>query len=315
MNQADAVSNNTTSMPNGGISLNGGIIGALSSLANAGINAYQNYKNREFQSEQAQINRDFQLEMYQRQLDDSIDWRTHQEEYNSPKAQMQRYRDAGINPMYAVTGGNGNMVTTPMTANGSGYGANVGNPQNHRIELDPVVVAQVKLLNSQAKNYQADAALKYSQAAHQDFLNGVDNALMGVDFGGKNYHQYKAEVTAAALRYESQLQGMDFEEKKKVFLHNDYLRQFEKDFDEQELDQLKAQVAKAKSEADIQDIAKNWAKTHHWIDATTDVVGMLLSLVGLAKGTSLMPFVTNSETPYVNERNIYGNTEVHNYNN
>ena len=266
---------------------------------NMAVNAASTRSGRKWQERQMEAQQDFQREMYQRNLDDSIAWRQHNEEYNSPAAQMQRYKDAGINPMYAVTGAGGQtQVTTPMQANGSGYSR--GNPQayGHYQPLDAISMAQAKMLNAQANMYQADANKKQADADHQLFLNGIDGALAGLDFGGKSYHQAKAEVLAKALEYESQTQGMDFEEKKKVFAHNDILRNYDGQFKKEQLDELKSLVAKAKDEAEVARVAANWAQANQIIDASTDVLGVLLGFFGLARG----------RMPAVQERHYYGDS-------
>ena len=187
-----------------------------SNMLSTGLNMLDSYLGREWQEEQAEIDRDWQEQMYQRQLDDSIDWRTHQEQYNSPEAKMQRYRDAGINPMYAVTGGSGTVITQPFSANSGGFKTNT--PQaygNKQYSLDYAqIINQSKVADAQAADYQASARMKNAEAAHTEFENGVDSALQSMDFGGKSYNEFRAEVKANALKYEHEFAGLDFEDKK-----------------------------------------------------------------------------------------------------
>lgn len=67
------------------------LIAAGASVVSSGTNAYaQGRMNRK--------TRQYNKEMYERQRQDALsDWAV-QNEYNSPRAQMQRYREAGLNP-------------------------------------------------------------------------------------------------------------------------------------------------------------------------------------------------------------------------
>lgn len=54
--------------------------------------------------------------MYQRQFDDNVNFWRMQNEYNTPEQQMQRYRDAGLNPNLAYgmgNSGNAGSISTP----------------------------------------------------------------------------------------------------------------------------------------------------------------------------------------------------------
>jgi len=80
-----------------------GIGSMIGSLGSAGIQAGQNKKQRRWASDEARAayTRDRQMWM-------------DQNEYNSPKNQMARFEEAGLNPHLAVTGGDpGNATTMP----------------------------------------------------------------------------------------------------------------------------------------------------------------------------------------------------------
>lgn len=123
-------------------------------MAGSGVNAWsqssQNRTNRQFAQEQGQVaydrnmaayNLDWnnQLAQWSRQNDyDQERWNQQnaynksmwdlQNEYNSPAAQMQRYRDAGLNPalMYGTGGGNAGSIATVDMAK---HSMNAAHPQ------------------------------------------------------------------------------------------------------------------------------------------------------------------------------------------
>lgn len=82
------------------------------------FNAAENQKNRDFNAEQAQIARDFNAQESQKTRDFNSDearkqreWEKemydYQNAYNSPSAMLQRYKEAGLNPMLVGLDGQG----------------------------------------------------------------------------------------------------------------------------------------------------------------------------------------------------------------
>lgn len=82
------------------------------------FNAAENQKNRDFNAEQAQISRDFNAAESQKTRDFNSeearkqrDWEKemydYQNVYNSPSAMLQRYKEAGLNPMLVGLDGQG----------------------------------------------------------------------------------------------------------------------------------------------------------------------------------------------------------------
>ena len=122
----------------------GNIIGGIASLFGVGSSASQASKDRQFTREENQKNRDFAQSMFDQT-----------NAYNSPKAQMARYLDAGLNPalMYGSTTSGLASATSP-----SGNSANA-NPSQLPTALQNfgTWAANIDLIKSQtAKNY-ADA--------------------------------------------------------------------------------------------------------------------------------------------------------------
>ena len=90
-----------------------GIIGAVSG-------AIQNNANRHFEAEQSALQRDWNERMMDKQNAWNLEQWSREIEYNSPAAQVQRMRDAGLNPLYYGLDGNG-VTSAPSSAQALGY--------------------------------------------------------------------------------------------------------------------------------------------------------------------------------------------------
>lgn len=122
----------------------GGLIdtgaGIISTAVNAWLQTRENQKNRDFNAEQAEL-------AYQRQ----IALQDKQNAYNSPVAQMQRYKEAGLNPN--IVAGQQNLsapaASAPIAAGASGSVSALPFQTNM---LDAALAdAQIKNLNAQTK--------------------------------------------------------------------------------------------------------------------------------------------------------------------
>lgn len=279
-------------------------------------------QNRDFQADEAQKNREFQREMYDRQLDDNIAWRQHQEQYNSPEAQMSRYRDAGINPMYAVTGSGQNTVTSPMSMSG-GFGSspsggskastidsvarrtmeNNRKVQENQMQNNTLVSeAQAQALEAQANESNARAeGLRYENSGKRldSLINDELQHLkvyspLGDDMEGASYARWKAETIAQATAFRNTFDQMDFESARKKFFELPSVIEFERDLREHKRSMFEHELSQAKSAADIFAVSARWALANQWINAGTEIVGAAGSLLGTFKGTSMMPTVSRS---------------------
>lgn len=290
----------------------------------ASINAADSRAGRKWASQEAEENRDFQLKMYDRQLSDSIAWRDHAEKYNSPAAQMQRYADAGINPMYFVTGSSNNSVITNPTVGGS-FGANPPSPssgKNYQLNFmqAKALSNQTKLANADlavkdsqadankalASMYQADAREKNANAAHREFENEVDDMLRRsyIDdrkFGWSTYNELRAQVMLEAESYKSEYQGLAFDDAKAKFIHSKEVRKFELDLQKHQRKLFEQELSKAKSAAQIFAVQAKWAVANQAIGAVTDVLGAAAGLLGAAKGTAALPTYSNSRSENYSE--------------
>lgn len=107
--------------------------------------------------------------------------------YNHPAAQMQRLKASGLNPdlMYGQNAG-GAMGNSSSPAQGS-------NPipkQPFRFDLDPTMLAQIKLLHSQAYKNNMDGKVSDIKAENDEKLDFVERLIkMGLDQEQTTYLQ------------------------------------------------------------------------------------------------------------------------------
>lgn len=141
-------------------------VGALGSIAGAVAGGL-------FSANQAKKNRAFQERMYKKQVEDTINFWNMQNEYNLPSAQLQRLRDAGLNPMLMYGQGGVQNVATgspdlPSAPHGAQASAGSFNTPLEFANL-ALVNAQTKLAESQAEKNTADAKLATSQTKDVEF--------------------------------------------------------------------------------------------------------------------------------------------------
>lgn len=208
-------------------------------------------KNRKSQQQQNEADRQFQREMYDRQRADSVaDWEK-MNKYNSPQQQMQRLREAGLNPNMVYDKGADN--TAVMIRSASPGTGNQPAPQ-YSDSLSPAMVSglnafseyqKVKQSQAQTDNLNklngliaADIALKQSQKEQtdavksgQDLKNvayGIENNLLDLDWQQKTRlsDMYIADKTAEFnLKQQALKLGEQDYELKEVYANialNDY---------------------------------------------------------------------------------------------
>lgn len=151
-----------------GLSAGSGIVGA-------GAQLYTNRKNREFEAEQSQLQRDWNEEMYNKQNAWNYEMWQKQNEYNSPSAQLERLRDAGLNPLFYGLDGTGN-ASELTAAQPLGYErATVGN------QINPFSVGVDSALKvAQVSNIQANTAKQNNEnvtetARREKLLAEIEN--------------------------------------------------------------------------------------------------------------------------------------------
>lgn len=164
-------------------------MGWLSGLASAalgiGSSLYQNNQNKKAQEranrhniELAQMNNEFNEQMLQKQMDYNTEMWNKQNEYNSASAQVQRYKEAGLNPTMMMQGQSAGIA---QSANG------VNTPSAQPVQVQPERYdfsrvadsiqymldyrlaeqknqADTKLINEQAKGVQIENQYKLAEA-------------------------------------------------------------------------------------------------------------------------------------------------------
>lgn len=153
-----------------------GIVAGLASSAGSIIVGNKtNKRNIEFQKEQNKLDRQFQQEMYLRQRMDNLkDWNA-QNAYNSPLQQMQRLREAGLNPHLVY--GQGAQSTAAMIKSSSPSGGNQPAPQSDTRYFGEAMNslansitngAQLRIMQAQANNLDAQNALLIKEGYIKD---------------------------------------------------------------------------------------------------------------------------------------------------
>lgn len=159
------------------------------------------------QARQNKLSRDFALRMYQMQRDDSLQFWGMQNEYNSPEAQMQRFRDAGLNPHLVYSQGNpGNAaqietpnVQRPDFVNPQFGDAIVNGAMSTISALYDLEMKQAQTDNLKAQNsvIMQDAMLKGVQIAAGQV--GTERARFDLDFA-KDMRSINADAQRLAVR-------------------------------------------------------------------------------------------------------------------
>lgn len=133
--------------------------------------SFENDEAMNFQAKQAHMNRDFQERMLQKQMDYQTEMWNKNNQYNSAKSQMDRYRDAGLNPYLMMTGGASAGVASspgsPSPAGGSspsgGFAGTHPTPAGQFLKN----LASAKTESSTQRNLDADSAIKEVEANYK----------------------------------------------------------------------------------------------------------------------------------------------------
>lgn len=176
------------------------LIAAGASLAGSAINA-----GSQSATNQSQLS--YSREMYDKQRADALaDW-NRQNEYNSPAAQMTRFKEAGLNPNLIY----GQQTQSPVVRSSSVEGYSPRAPQ---VDLGNAAAMGLQGLSTfqdtQLKNVQTDLVKEQIKNA------STDNLLKQLDAAKKNaespFWQDIAKTSADALRIqnEQRLQDLQF---------------------------------------------------------------------------------------------------------
>ena len=125
----------------------------------AGLSLFGGMANRASQERQNRMNLMAQHIENERNRKFAVDMWNKQNEYNLPTNQMQRLRDAGINPHLAYSNGSP-MNTSNAPASPTGIGSM---PQGESPKMNLGELYQTLLTKSQIKNMDADTAKKEAE--------------------------------------------------------------------------------------------------------------------------------------------------------
>lgn len=166
--------------------------GAGSALITGAGGLLSNFATGLFNANQSKINRNFQREMYERQYKDSIDFWNMQNQYALPSAQVQRLRDANLNPllMYSQGGMQGMSSSAPQLPS-QPHGA-----QASAAFSNPLEMAQYALLDAQKEKLVAEKDKIRSEFDWQEIENRFSRETLEVRKALQigNYDYIKASV-------------------------------------------------------------------------------------------------------------------------
>ena len=170
----------------------------LNGLIDYGFSSAQQKRQNQFNAEEAQKARDFNAEEAEKQRDWSTsereatqDWNLDQwnreNEYNSPKAQMQRMLDAGINPNSAIN--QLSNVAGGSVRSSAGSGASASGPSASSVGMissnfqgmlgnyfqNRVLASQAGLLDAQTKGQEEENKFIHPLRL-QEWMTNNDNA-------------------------------------------------------------------------------------------------------------------------------------------
>lgn len=193
---------------------------AGSAVANLGGSIFSARKNRKFQAQENQNQRDWAMDMFNRQNQRDMDFWKMQNSYNDPSAQMQRIKDAGLNPNLIY--GNGADAQAGPIATHSAPQPNtkaLSSPEGEIIgkALSGGLFDYLDVRQKQANIARTDAETRATDAntSNREFLNrlndsGYLNALRTTVIEGANKSHYDSH--GSRVRYETDSLNLTLQE-------------------------------------------------------------------------------------------------------
>lgn len=251
-----------------GIGAAGSIIGAGASAAGQ---ANLNKKNREYAEKQAEIQRQWSEKMYNEQNAWNYEMWQKENEYNSPEAQVQRMRDAGLNPLfYGIDGSSAGDLTAAQPL---GYQRATAEGQLNPMAgfsdaaLKAAQVANVQAQTEKTKSetgainaklpFEVDALKAQVRSSNlssdaQEIVNKYLDQQQAAELRVKN--ATAAEADAMVQRAGAEIEKMDYE---KTTMYMGWLETQEKilnlqkqrDLTDKQMEELSSLIAKNSAEA------------------------------------------------------------------
>lgn len=211
------------------------IIGAVGTLAGVGANLYSNYKNRQQTDLTNQMNYGqaikFRADNWQREddvynrerADMLADWQM-VNDYNSPKAQMERYKEAGLNPnlMYGSSGDNSAAnMSNPSIDPSSGQA-----PTNQAARFDTNGILQMMATMSSFVQNNERLQMTKEQQEFDNMIKAADLQLrMDRDLRDSERHGFW-KLTTPLLEEYQKLQNSHLEaQTDKIKIEKDLIKQ------------------------------------------------------------------------------------------
>lgn len=201
----------------------GGLLSGLGNTLFGGIQARRNWK---YKKKEMALQQQYTLDQMNRQFDyDQQAWNA-ENEYNKPTAVASRYRDAGINPIAALSGGSAGLAGSMQTPSASGmpsggsYGSDAAPDYGVLSEIAnraKLADAEVALKDAQRRNVDQDTISKSNQNSVWDnvregILAGVNEAKYNADKA-----KYDADISKVASAFAEANALMDLSAKRKAY--------------------------------------------------------------------------------------------------
>lgn len=135
-----------------------GLAGTGVSSLFSGISSIFNHQSQKRENER---NREFAREMFDKQVENNIKMWNMQNQYDLPKNQIERLRQAGINPDLYY-GGSSVSASSPISPASSSSSSSGYQPYNFG-QYDPLTTAQIGLIEAQTRNLDSDTEKKVSE--------------------------------------------------------------------------------------------------------------------------------------------------------
>lgn len=132
------------------------ILATALGVSNFAAGLWSSKKNREAASDLNNRSESFTREMYNQQRNDALTDRDYANEYNSPEQQMQRYREAGLNPNLIYGNATNNASSVVRSSSGNSPNYTVPRYENVVGQAMASMVGLLQNLSSANKSY-ADA--------------------------------------------------------------------------------------------------------------------------------------------------------------
>lgn len=177
-------------------------------LASAGLSLAENASNKVENSYWNYQNRAWALEDYDRMKQDNLNFWAMQNEYNSPKAQLQRFQEAGLNPLLIYGQGSSGLAGNLSAPSSSSPNAKATNFDFKNGMLDYIafknqsaqtdnIIKQSKFIESQTRLNDA----KTNTELMKEIGMVLDNARKQFE-NDKNFVLYETTVNTAKAQLE-----------------------------------------------------------------------------------------------------------------